>query len=121
MKPFKNEPFTDFSKAKPRGEFLKALAAVHREMGKEYPLVIGGERLEGKDRIASINPSHKEQTLATFNGASVEQAKQAIEVAAQTFESWKQVPAKKRSDYLFKVAALLRKRKHFFSAILVLE
>ncbi len=48
-------------------------------------------------------------------------ANKAVETAAAKFEEWKLVGAKKRADYLFKAARLMRKRKHEFSATMVYE
>lgn len=48
-------------------------------------------------------------------------AEKAIQTAASTFETWKKVPAQARSRYLYKAAAILRRRKHEFSAWLVKE
>ncbi len=44
-----------------------------------------------------------------------------MNVALETFESWKKVPARERAEYLFKAAALMRDRKHEFSALMILE
>ena len=43
---FRNEPFTDFSKEENAQAMRAALEKVKSELGREYPLVIGGERIE---------------------------------------------------------------------------
>jgi len=45
----------------------------------------------------------------------------AIETAATKFEEWKWVDPKKRGEYLFKAARLMRQRKHEFSAVMIYE
>ena len=40
---FRNEPFTDFSKEENAQAMRNALEKVKAELGREYPLVIGGE------------------------------------------------------------------------------
>ncbi len=42
---FRNEPFTDFSKEENAQAMRDAIAKVQNELGREYPLVIGGERI----------------------------------------------------------------------------
>ncbi|PYT03628.1 MAG: hypothetical protein DMF65_03875, partial [Acidobacteria bacterium] len=42
---FRNEQFTDFSKEENARAMRDALAQVAAELGREYPLVIGGERI----------------------------------------------------------------------------
>ncbi len=58
MKRFRNEPFTDFSKAKNRKAMETALGKVEAELGREYPLIIGGKRkkIRGKFVSASLCP-----------------------------------------------------------------
>jgi 1-pyrroline-5-carboxylate dehydrogenase len=118
---FKNEPFTNFSLPENKQAFQAALAKVESELGREYDLIIGGERIKTEKKARSINPSNKEQVVGIVSQADQALAEKAIQVAAQTFESWKAVPATARSRYLYKAAAILRRRKHEFSAWLVKE
>ncbi len=118
---FKNEPLTDFSKPVNRKAFEKALALVRTQVGSEYPLVIGGEEFRTESKLITTNPSNPSETLARFQKATPELAQKAIETAAAAFERWKNVPTKKRVDVLVKAARVMRKRKHEFSAVMVLE
>ena len=59
--------------------------------------------------------------MGTFQKASVEQALHAVETANAKFSEWKLVSPKKRAEYLFKAAKIMRKRKHLFSAMMVYE
>jgi len=45
----------------------------------------------------------------------------AMEAALAAFESWKNVPAEVRADVLFKAAAIIRRRKFEFNALLTKE
>ena len=118
---FKNEPFTDFTKSANKKAMEKALQKVRAELGKEYPVVIGGEKFVTNDKLTSYNPAKPSEVVGVFSKANVELTNKAIETGAQTFETWKNVPAKKRADFLFKAAALMRKRKFEFSALLTYE
>ena len=118
---FKNEPLTDFSKRANRKAFEKALAQIRKELGKEHPLVIGGEEFRTEAKLSTTNPSKPAESLALFQKASPELATRAVEAAAAAFETWKNVPARKRVDLIFKVARTMKKRKHEFSAVMVLE
>ena len=121
MKPFKNEPFTDFTNKKNSSKFKEALEKVYGELNKEYPLVIGGDKIFTDDKINSINPSNTNEVVGRVSKASPELANQAIETAFAKFDEWKNVPAKKRADYLFKAAKIMRKRKFEFAAWMVYE
>jgi len=118
---FRNEPFTDFNRPEERTAMESALLKVRSELGREYPLVIGGERLDGRKTFSSINPAKKNEILGTFNKATREDAAAAVERAALAFEEWKHASVDKRAGWLLKVAEILRQRKHYFSAVLVLE
>lgn len=118
---FRNEPFTDFSKEENRVSFATSLAKVEAELGKEYDLIIGGEKIKTEQKITSFNPSNKTEVVGVVSKASQELAEKAMKAAASTFEMWKKVPGEKRARYLFKAAAIMRRRKHEFSAWLVKE
>jgi 1-pyrroline-5-carboxylate dehydrogenase len=121
MKPFKNEPLTDFTKPANRKAMETALQKVRSWFNKEYPIVIGGEEIRTNDKLKSYNPSNPSEVVGVFQKADVILANKAIETAATKFETWKHVDPKKRADYLFKAAKIMRKRKHEFSAVMVYE
>jgi 1-pyrroline-5-carboxylate dehydrogenase len=118
---FKNEPFTDFTKEENKQAMKAALARVKQELGHEYPLHIGADRILTEQRIISFNPGDVDQVVGHVSKATQELAEKAVQVALKTFETWKKVPAKERAGYLFKAAELMRERKHEFSAWMVLE
>jgi 1-pyrroline-5-carboxylate dehydrogenase len=118
---FRNEPFTDFSKPEHKAAMDLAIAKVLGEIGREHPIVIGGERITGRKTFESINPAHKDQVLGKFQNGNKEDVERAVEVAWNAFESWKKQPVETRAGLLFKTAKLLRERKHEFSAVMVLE
>ncbi len=118
---FKNEPLTDFSKPANRKAMEQALATVRAALGKEYPIIIGGEKLTTTEKLRSFNPSNTSQVVGVFQKADAAMASRAVETAAGAFEKWKSVEPKKRAEYLFKAAKNLRKRKHEFSAVMVYE
>lgn len=120
---YRNEPFTDFSNADNQKAFTQALETVKKKLGKDHPLVVGGERLpvEGDDWLVSTNPSHPKQVIGRYAKATQQQAERAMKVACEAFESWKRVSGPERARYLFRAAAIMRRRKHEFSAFMVLE
>ncbi|RNB81048.1 L-glutamate gamma-semialdehyde dehydrogenase [Brevibacillus fluminis] len=118
---FKNEPFTNFRLPENKEAFQKALDKVESEMGREYDLIIGGERIKTDKKSKSINPSNTTQIVGVVSQADQALAEKAIQVAYETFDSWRKVEPQARSRYLFKAAAILRRRKHEFSAWLVKE
>jgi 1-pyrroline-5-carboxylate dehydrogenase len=118
---FKNEAFTDFSKPENEKLMRDALAKVGKSLGAEYDLVIGGKHLKGGGQIRSLNPANPDQTVGLVAKATREQAEEAIQIAAKTFETWKHVSPEERAGYLFKAASIMRERRHEFSAWMVYE
>lgn len=118
---FKNEQMTDFSHPRNREAMETALQGMRRQLGKTYPIVIGGERIEGLKTFETLNPSRKTEVLGRFQKATRDHAEAAIEAAAEAFQQWKREPVERRAGVLVKAAELLRKRKHEFSATMVLE
>jgi 1-pyrroline-5-carboxylate dehydrogenase len=121
MKQFKNEPLTDFSHKKYSEKFKKVLEKIHSELGKDYPVIIGGEKILTEDKIISLNPSNLNEIAGKVSKATPQMAERAIKTAYEAFEKWKQVPIKKRANFLFKAAKLMRKRKFEFAAWMVYE
>src|SRR5256712_6512616 len=118
---FKNEPLTDFSKPAQKSAMEGALQEVRDEFGREYPLVIGGQRITGLKTFDSTNPAHKAQLLGKFQKGTRAHVEQAIEAAWKAFESWKRAPVDVLAGVLLKAADLMRQRKHEFSATMIYE
>src|SRR5437868_4165659 len=118
---FRNETFTDFGKEENARAMRDALAQVAAELGREYPLVIGGERIKTGRTFDSTNPSKKTEVVGRFQKATEELARAAVEKANETFRSWRNTLAQERADLLFRVATLLRERRHYFSAWMIHE
>jgi 1-pyrroline-5-carboxylate dehydrogenase len=119
--PFKNQPFIDFSKEENRKAQIEALEQVKSELGRTYPLIIGGKKITNKDTFASVNPSHPDQVIGYFSRATIEQANEAVQAAADAFESWKRVSAEERARYLFAAADLMRQRRFHLNAWMIYE
>ncbi|MBV9958060.1 MAG: L-glutamate gamma-semialdehyde dehydrogenase [Acidobacteria bacterium] len=118
---FRNEPFTDFSKEENASAMRAAIEKVRSELGREYPLVIGGERITTDQKHESFNPANKTEVVGRFQKATEDLARRSVETAYETFKTWRNTPAKERSDLLFRVAGLLRERKHEMSAWMIYE
>jgi 1-pyrroline-5-carboxylate dehydrogenase len=118
---FKNEVCLDFSAPNNKKKMLEAISKAESEFNKEYPLIIGNERIINDEKLFSYNPSNRAEIVGTCQKATIEQAVKAIETANETFKIWKNVPAKKRAEFLFKAASVLRKKRFEFDAWLILE
>jgi 1-pyrroline-5-carboxylate dehydrogenase len=121
LPPFRNEPFTDFTDERNAQAMQRAIEAVEAQLGRDYPIVIGGERFATGAMHASVNPSKFDEVIGRVHHGTKELADKAIDAAWQAFETWKQVPAETRANYLLQAVAKMRRRKNEFNAWLVLE
>ncbi|MYL37471.1 L-glutamate gamma-semialdehyde dehydrogenase [Halobacillus litoralis] len=119
--PYKHEPFTDFALEENRKAMETALKQVEADLGKDYPLIIGGERVMTDEKIEVVNPANKKEVIGRVSKANQDLAEKAHQVADETFEWWRKTKASYRADILFRAAAIVRRRKHEFSAHLVKE
>ncbi|HUN80864.1 MAG TPA: aldehyde dehydrogenase family protein, partial [Phycisphaerae bacterium] len=119
--PYKPEPYPDFSEAGPRAKMLDALALVESELGKTYPLRIGGKRVETSGKIDSFNPAKTDQLVGSVARAGADEASAAIAAAEKAFGEWSHTPPDVRARYLLRAAAIIKRRAYEFSAWMVYE
>ncbi len=118
---YKHEPFTDFTVNTNTEAYKAALELVKNQLGNHYPLVINGERITTEQKINSYNPAKKSELIGSVSKATQELAEKAMKSAYSTFQEWQYISAEVRADILFKAAAIIRRRKHEFSAWLTYE
>lgn len=121
MIPYKHEAFTDFTKEENKKAIQDGYKTVAGYMGQDFPLIIGGERITTEDKIVSYNPANKTEVVGSVSKANQELASKAMDIADATFNTWKKVKPEIRADVLFKAAAIMRRRKFEFSALLSKE
>lgn len=121
MEHFRNEPLTDFRKDSSRTAFSLALESVKSEWDCIHPLLIGGKEIVTGRLLASLNPARHSEVVGRVSQADAALAQQALEAAASAFGRWSAEPFAARARILYKAAALLRRRRHEFSAWMVYE
>ena len=93
---FSNEPLLDFSVPINRDRMANALALVEEELGRYYPLIIAGERMETEGSVTSFNPCVHKQAVGYVAQADKAHAELAMAEAWKAFETWCKVPAEGR-------------------------
>jgi 1-pyrroline-5-carboxylate dehydrogenase len=119
--PFRNEPYVNFAEETPRRKMLAALELVESQLGKNYPLRIGGKKIDTAAKIESINPARSDQVVGYVCKANAEQARQAVAAADEAFKSWSLVDPDIRARYILRAAEIMRRRVYEFSAWMVYE
>ena len=118
---FSNELLTDFSVEANKNAFRAALAKVAKRLPIKGTHRIGGRVVAGTKTFTSVNPCDPGQIIGRFPQGTAADAARAVEAASRAFASWSRFPADQRSALLVRIAAILRRRKHEFSAMMVLE
>ena len=98
-----------------------ALEKVATLLGREYGLIIGGERVRTGDKIQSLNPARPAQAVGVHQKAGAEHAEKAMTAALKAFELWSDVAPAQRASVLLGAAEIIRGRKFEFMAWLTYE
>ena len=83
--------------------------------------IIAGEKIKEGRKITVINPSNGKPEFEVLGVSSVEEVKEAIDVAEESFEKFSKKAIKDRAKIAKRVAEELRKRIEEFSQVLAKE
>ena len=119
--PFVNEPMLDFIRDENARKMREGIEKVRGQLGHEYDLIIGGERIKTAEKIRSINPAKPSQLVGLHQKAGKEHVEPAMQAALKAFDGWKKTSVEERASLVFRVGDLLRERKFEFMAWLVFE
>ena len=119
--PFRNQPLTDFSQTESRTRMEEALRQVRRQLGQEYGLLIGGEKIICEEKFSSLNPSRKQEVVGVFQKGTTDLADRAIEAAQAAFAGWSSTPTRERAEALLRVSGLMQQRRLELASWMVVE
>src|SRR5262249_15619690 len=89
LPPFRNEPPTDFARTENREGMRQALEDVRAQLGRKYPLIIGGEEVGTEPRrLLSRDPSHSSRIVAEMAMAGADHAEAAVAAARAALPAW---------------------------------
>lgn len=121
MAEFTNMTYLDFSNKSILKKQQDALKKVRAQFGKEYPNIINGKKVVTDRKTISLNPANLDEKVGIFQKAGEKESEDAIQAAHKAFQTWKNVPAKERASYLFKAAAIMKKRRYEINAWMISE
>ncbi|MEZ2345715.1 L-glutamate gamma-semialdehyde dehydrogenase [Terriglobus sp. RCC_193] len=121
LKTFVNEAFQDFTNSDVKASMQEALRLVESELGKEYPLILGGERVYTAEKIVSTNPAKPAQKIGVHQEAELAHVEQAVAAGEKAFKTWSRVPVQQRVQLLLDVSKLVQQRKNELCAWLTYE
>ena len=118
---FVNEPFVDFKTPDNARAMQAALDHVGSQLGREYDLIIGGNRTRTEGKIRSLNPARPAQVVGIHQKAGAEHAETAMAAALSAFETWSRVKVETGVSLVLRAAEIIRERKFEFCAWLTYE
>lgn len=118
---FRNETPLDFSRRDVRSQMTSALKRVRTQLGVEYNLIIGGDRVKAPEQFASTNPAKADETIALFQQATGDMSARAVDAAAKSAPEWRATDPETRTNYLLRAAGIATERRAELNAWLVLE
>ncbi|MFH1745869.1 MAG: proline dehydrogenase family protein [Planctomycetota bacterium] len=121
MDPFKSVPNSDFSREAARQQMIAGVAQARADMGREIPLLIGGEHVTTGQWRDSLNPSRPREVVAKVAQADIPTTDRAVQVAAAAFKTWRQVPVEERAAALFRLTDLMQQHRYELGALEAIE
>src|SRR5215510_10008234 len=96
--PFVNEPMIDFTRDENARKMRAAIEKVRGQLGREYDLIIGGQRVKTADKIKSLNPAKPSQVVGLHQKAGKEHVEPAMQAALTGFERWSRTSVEERAS-----------------------
>lgn len=121
IRPFQNEPPTDFTIEEERRKILDAIRDGRKQLGRRYPLIINHKSVSTHDWLPSLNPANQKEIIGYAAQATVIEADAALAAARAAWPKWARTPAAERAALLEKTASLMRADKAVLCAIEILE
>ena len=118
---YSNEPYSDWTDPNNRKTFENMLAEVRSQLGQDWPLVIGGERVTTGRWLTSIDPGETSRVIGRTAAGAASEIDLAFDAAQEAFHSWSRLPMAHRARALMKLAAVMRRRKWELAAWEVYE
>lgn len=121
FEPYATEPYLDFSDPVVLERFQANLERVRTQLGRDYPLVIGGEAVETGEYLSSINPCDVNVVVGRTAKAKGPELERAMAAARAAYPAWSSLPMEHRARTLVKLAAVMRRRREELAAWEVFE
>lgn len=101
--------------------FEAALGRQRALLGQEHPMYIGGREVRSDRQFEVHSPSDTRMLIGRFQRGSVEHARQAIDAAQDSAQTWAHTPWDERVRIVRQATELISSRGHDLAARLTLE
>jgi RHH-type proline utilization regulon transcriptional repressor/proline dehydrogenase/delta 1-pyrroline-5-carboxylate dehydrogenase len=100
---------------------MKGLAEAEALFPVEVPLLIGGQPIQTRERITSLNPARFSRVIATAACASADHTDAAVLAARKAYGDWSAAEPEQRAEVLLRAAHLMHQRKYLLTGVIVHE
>ncbi len=101
--------------------FDEALGRFEETFGTEYPIVIDGDEVRGRELFDVVAPADSSRVLAKMQSGTVEDVDRAVAAAKAAYPAWAARPWQKRVAIIHSAAEAIRDRKFDLAALMIHE
>lgn len=99
----------------------EAVEKVRSQLGRSYPMFIGGKRISSFEEFKNISPTDTGITVGYFQRGTGEVLVESVETAHKAFKSWRDMDQRERVKIMRRSAELISERKYELAAIMSIE
>jgi len=101
--------------------FEAALERARGDLGRTYPMLIGGEERLTDDTFDDRSPIDREMVVARFPVGGRQDVRDAVAAARAAYPAWRDTPWRDRLAILRRAADLISQRQFDYAALMTLE
>ena len=101
--------------------FESALEQARGELGRTYPMIIGGEERLTDETFDDRSPIDREMVVARFPVGGRQDVRDAVAAARAAYPGWRDTPWRDRLAILRRAADLISQRQFDYAALMTLE
>ncbi len=101
--------------------FDAAVDKVRGELGRSYPMIIGGEERRGTQEFEDRSPIDTDIVVSRFPMGTRQDVKDAVAAAQRSFPAWRDLGWRKRIEILRRAADLISERQFEYAALMTFE
>ena len=101
--------------------FDTAVEKVRGELGRSYPMRIGGEERRGEQEFEDRSPIDTEIVVSRFPVGTRRDVQDAITAARQAFPGWRDLGWKKRIEIMRRAADIISEHQFEYAALMTFE
>ncbi len=101
--------------------FDAALERARGQLGKTYPMIIGGEERSSDETFEDRSPIDRDVVVARFPMGTRQDVRDAIDAARAAYPAWRDTPWRDRLAILRRAADIVSERQFDYAAMMAIE